>query len=368
MPETSQITSQPHHLSVIIPLYNEVESVAPLLENVHSALSDYPFPWELVLVDDGSRDGTVRALQSLQRTYGDHVRVVELQRNFGQTAAMQAGIDVARGDVLVTLDGDLQNDPKDIPRLVTRLLDEDLDLVAGWRHNRKDGLWLRKIPSRIANRLIGKITQVQIHDYGCTLKAYRTAVIRSVRLYGEMHRFIPAWVAAYTQPERIKEEPVNHHARQFGQSKYTLSRTFRVILDLLSVFFFLRFLNRPGHFFGKIGLYMGGLGSLILGYLLVIKVCFGASIGQRPLLMLGILLVLMAAQFLTTGILSEMLTRTYYSSGDHKSYAIRQTASCAQPSDWKTTGKTAASATPDRHTTETTSTTATPDWKTTGKA
>lgn len=339
MQNNERITHQPHELSIVVPLYNEEENVAPLLNEVHNALANYPFPWEILLVDDGSRDRTVRFIRDGRAQYGNHVRLVELQRNFGQTAAMQAGIDEARGDVVVTMDGDLQNDPIDIPWLVKRLLDENLDLVTGWRHKRKDGLWLRKIPSKIANRLIGKITQVQIHDYGCTLKAYRASVIHSVRLYGEMHRFIPAWVAACTSPDRIREEPVNHHPRQFGQSKYTLSRTFRVILDLLSVFFFLRFVNRPGHFFGKIGLYMGGLGSIMLSYLFVIKVFFGASIGQRPLLLLGVLLVLMAGQFLTTGVLSEMLTRTYYSSGEHKSYYIRPGTSedAKHNASWKTT-------------------------------
>jgi glycosyltransferase involved in cell wall biosynthesis len=189
------------------------------------------------------------------------VRVVALMRNFKQTAAMQAGLDAARGDVIVTMDGDLQNDPIDIPRMVGRLLREDLDLVAGWRKNRKDGMILRKIPSKIANRLIARITGVHLQDYGCSLKAFRATAIKNVRLYGEMHRFIPAWLATVTTPRKIAQEVVTHHARMFGESKYGISRTFRVILDLIFVYFFMRFRTRPGHFFGGIGLGLGALGS-----------------------------------------------------------------------------------------------------------
>lgn len=323
MASDNEITSIPHSLSIVIPLFNEEENVAPLCKAVHDVFESYPHAWELLLVDDGSHDQTDANLKKAREEYGTHLRIVTLQRNYGQTAAMQAGIDMARGDVIATLDGDLQNDPSDIPRLVKKLLDEDLDLVTGWRKDRKDGLWLRKIPSRIANRLIGRITQVQVHDYGCSLKIYRTSVIRHVRLYGEMHRFIPAWIAANTSPSRIKEEVVKHHPRQFGTSKYNIFRTFRVILDLLSVYFFMRFMNRPGHFFGKIGLYMGTAGILLLMWLGFVKVVLGEDIGTRPLLFLAILLTVMSVQFLTTGILSEMMTRTYYASGEHKSYAIR---------------------------------------------
>lgn len=317
-------------LSLVIPLYNEQDNVQPLLDNIHSALAEYPVPWELVLVDDGSSDGTDRRLREIAPRFGAHVRVLSLQRNFGQTAAMQAGIDAARGLVIATLDGDLQNDPRDIPRMVKRLLDEELDLLVGWRKNRKDNLWLRKVPSRIANRLIGRITQVELHDYGCSLKVYRASVIKNVRLFGEMHRFIPAWVAVQTSPARIKEEVVNHHARQFGESKYGIGRTFRVLVDLVSVYFFMRFLSRPGHFFGRIGLAFGAIGSLMLTYLAVLKFILGEDIGTRPMLLTGVLLVLMAIQFLTTGVLGELLARTYFASGAcpyivrHDSGATRQ--------------------------------------------
>lgn len=326
----------PHRLSVVIPLYNEVENVTPLVARMHEALAEYAHPWELILVNDGSRDGTAPALDTAAQEYGAHVRVVHLQRNFGQTAAMQAGIDTARGDVIVTLDGDLQNDPEDIPRLVARLLNEDLDLVAGWRKNRQDTLMMRKIPSRIANRLIGRITGVRIHDYGCSLKAYRGDVIRQVRLYGEMHRFIPAWMAAYTQPERIQEEVVAHHPRTRGTSKYGISRTFRVLLDLLVVFFFMRYNARPGHFFGLVGMVFGALGGAALGYLFILKL-LGESIGTRPLLITGVLLVLMSAQFLSIGIISEMLTRIYYLSSEHRAYTVRnrQALEIAEDAAWK---------------------------------
>ena len=317
----------PHRLSLVVPLYNEQDNVEPLLAGIHAALADYPMPWELIVVDDGSSDGTHERLRDAASRWGRHVRVLELQRNFGQTAAMQAGIDAARGEVIATLDGDLQNDPADIPRLVGRLLSEDLDLVVGWRRNRQDNVWLRTIPSRIANRLIGNITQVRLHDYGCSLKVYRATVIKEVRLYGEMHRFIPAWMSVRTAPQRIREEVVNHRARVHGESKYGISRTFRVLVDLLSVYFFLRFLTRPGHFFGRIGLVSGGLGTLLLGWLFAQKLLLGANIGTRPLLLVAVLLVLMGVQFLTTGVLSELITRTYFASSASRPYVIRSVGS-----------------------------------------
>jgi glycosyltransferase involved in cell wall biosynthesis len=329
-------TAIAHRLSVVIPMYNEQESVAPLLARVHEALADYRYPWELVVVDDGSSDDTVARLRDEIARHGKHVRVVQLQRNFGQTAAMQAGIDAARGDVIATLDGDLQNDPADIPQMVKRLLDEDLDLVAGWRQNRQDNL-LRKIPSRIANRLIRRITQVDLHDYGCSLKIFRADVIKHVRLYGEMHRFIPAWTATHTTPARIKEEVVRHHARQYGKSKYGIGRTFRVILDLLAVYFFMRYRSKPGHFFGKIGIVFGALGALGLAYLAYAKFGLGEDIGQRPLLLISVLFVMLAVQMITTGVMSELISRTYYEGSDVKSYTVRnaQELTSAVTTDWK---------------------------------
>lgn len=329
-------TLVPHRLSVVIPMYNEQESVAPLLARVHEALADYQYPWELVIVDDGSSDSTVARLREEARRYGKHVRLVQLQRNFGQTAAMQAGIDTARGDVIATLDGDLQNDPADIPHMVKRLLEDDLDLVAGWRQNRQDNL-LRTIPSRIANRLIRRITQVNLHDYGCSLKIFRSDVIKHVRLYGEMHRFIPAWTATHTTPARIKEEVVRHHARQYGQSKYGIGRTFRVILDLLAVYFFMRYRSKPGHFFGKIGFVFGALGATGLAYLSYVKIILGENIGQRPLLLISVLFVMLAVQMITTGVMSELISRTYYESSDIKSYTVRnaQESVSVLANEWK---------------------------------
>ncbi len=303
--------SPSHRLSVVVPMYDEKDNVDPMLDAIQAALAAYPAHWELVVVDDGSRDGTGPALQRHASRLGEHVRVVRLLRNYGQAAAMQAGIDAARGDVIVTMDGDLQNDPRDIPRLVARLLDEDLDLVAGRRQRRQDGLLLRRLPSMLANRLIRRTTGLEFQDLGCSLKAFRASVLRGVRLYGEMHRFIPAWLATVTSPDRMAEEPVTHHGRTRGKSKYGLSRTFRVLLDLLAVFFFLRFRARPGHFFGGLGLLVLGAGTGILGYLGALKLT-GESIGGRPLLSLGFFCVIGGLQFLTTGVLAELLVRVYF--------------------------------------------------------
>ncbi len=322
-------------LSVIIPLYQEAENVAPMVERVHQGLAGYPYPWELILVDDGSCDATPQRLAQAARHHGEHVRVIRFRRNFGQTAAMQAGFDAARGALIATLDGDLQNDPADIPRLLDELLERDLDLLQGWRQRRQDALIIRKIPSRIANRLIGKVTGVRLHDYGCSLKVYRAEVIKEVRLYGEMHRFIPVWVASVTSPARIGESVVSHQARQFGESKYGISRTFRVLLDLLAAFFFLRFGGRPGHFFGSIGLGFGALGSLLMAHLLMVKFVFGANIGQRPLLFIAILLLVASVQLLTTGVLAEMLARTFFASAGRTHYGIVSAVS-AQGNGWKT--------------------------------
>lgn len=299
-------------LSVVIPMYREQDNVKPMLEGVHSGLADYPGSWELIVVDDGSTDETGLRLVKSAHEYGPHVRILRFARNHGQTAAMQAGIDAARGSVIATLDGDLQNDPADIPRLVEEMLDQDLDLLAGKRSNRQDAWLSRKLPSKIANRIIGRVTGVRITDYGCSLKVYRASVIKQVRLYGEMHRFIPVWAAMVTSPHRISESPVSHSARQFGSSNYGISRTFRVILDLLTVSFFLRYQARPGHFFGSLGLILGTVGGLMMAYLAVVKFGFGQDIGDRPLFLISILLLVFSMQFITTGIVSEMLTRIFY--------------------------------------------------------
>jgi glycosyltransferase involved in cell wall biosynthesis len=304
-------TSSPS-LSVVIPMYREQDSVAPMVARVHEGLAAYPGPWELICVDDGSQDETGRRLLAEAAKYGPHVRVIRFARNHGQTMAMQAGIDAARGEVIATLDGDLQNDPADIPRMVAEMQQRDLDLLAGYRANRQDAWMSRKLPSKIANRLIARVTGVNIRDYGCSLKVYRARVIKEVRLYGEMHRFIPVWAAMVTSPARIGETAVGHSARQFGESKYGISRTFRVILDLLTVFFFLRFRARPGHFFGSIGLAFGFLGSAAMAYLAVVKFVLGQPIGGRPLFLVAVLLLVFSIQFLTTGVLAEMMSRIFY--------------------------------------------------------
>lgn len=327
-----------HTLSVVVPMYNEAENVEPLLDRIHLALGPYPWPWEVVLVDDGSSDATPAELARCATQFGPHVRVVELMRNFKQTAAMQAGLDAARGSVIVTMDGDLQNDPIDIPRMVKRLLTEDLDLVAGWRKDRQDGLLLRKIPSRIANRLIARLTGVHLRDYGCSLKVFRGSAIKNVRLYGEMHRFIPAWLATVTTPRRIAQEVVTHHARVFGQSKYGISRTFRVVLDLIFVYFFMRFRTRPGHFFGGIGIGLGAMGGLILTYLAAVKLFLGEPIGTRPLLFGGFFLVIAGVQMVTSGVLAELLARVYYESGTSRPYLARPVADLAEDDGWRKPG------------------------------
>jgi glycosyltransferase involved in cell wall biosynthesis len=311
-----------HRLSLVVPMYNEVDNAAPMIDAVQAALADYPWPWELIVVDDGSVDGTGRALDRRAREVGPHVRILHLARNFRQTAAMQAGIDAARGDVIATMDGDLQNDPADIPHLVARLLDEDLDMVAGWRRERQDGFLLRRLPSILANRLIRRVSGLEFQDLGCSLKVFRGSVLRQVRLYGEMHRFIPAWLATVTSPARLAEEPVRHHARQAGKSKYGAGRTPRVLLDLLAVHFFLRFGTRPGHFFGGIGLVLGLTGGLMLAYLGVLKLQ-GLDIGTRPLLSLAFFLVLGGVQLLTTGVLAELVMRVYFDVGRARPYRVR---------------------------------------------
>jgi glycosyltransferase involved in cell wall biosynthesis len=318
-------------LSLVVPMYNEEDNVLPLVTQVQAAMTASPWPWQLILVDDGSGDRTAERIREAVAGCPERIGAVLLRRNFGQTAAMQAGIDLAAGNIIATMDGDLQNSPHDIVRMVRRLLDEDLDLLVGWRRARQDNLWFRKVPSWCANRLIGAVTGVRLHDYGCSLKILRTSVIREVRLYGEMHRFIPTWMATVTSPERIREEPVSHFPRVHGQSKYGLSRTFRVLLDLLSMHFFARYRASPGHFFGRIGLACGFGGAAALAWLAWQKLMEGESIANRPLLMLGVLLVVIGAQFICTGIVTEMLARTYYEASGRRTYLVREILGGAPP-------------------------------------
>ena len=317
-------TANPIALSLVVPVFNEEDSVGPLIERITSSMAGFAGAWELILIDDGSTDATLVNARAYLKRDGLTLRLVELQRNFGQTAAMQAGIDAATGRLIATMDGDLQNDPKDIPAMVAELERRDLDLLVGWRKDRQDGLFLRKIPSWCANYLIGRITGVKLHDYGCSLKIYRAEIIKQVKLMGEMHRFIPAWVAGVVPSSRIGEMVVTHHSRAHGKSKYGISRTFRVILDLLSVMFFMRYKARPGHFFGSLGLGLGALSFLILFWLFIDKFLLGDDIGARPLLLVGIVLLLSSVQMITTGILAEMIARTYYRDDASPNYIVRK--------------------------------------------
>jgi glycosyltransferase involved in cell wall biosynthesis len=307
------------YVSIVVPLYNEEENIPELYDEINGVVVTNKLDAEIVFVDDGSSDRTVERLMEVSAG-NDRVVIVRFRRNFGQTAAMSAGIDYSSGEVIVTLDGDLQNDPAEIPRMLEKL-NEGYDLVAGWRKNRQDRVLSRKIPSMLANRLISKTTKVQLHDYGCTLKAIKADVAKNIHLYGEMHRFIPALAAELGV--KIAELPVNHRARKHGTSKYGISRTFRVLLDLLTVKFFLGYSTRPLHMFGMMGFVSGGLGSLILALMFFERVFLGNPIGNRPMLLLGALLFLIGLQFVCFGLLAEILVRTYHESQSKRIYTVR---------------------------------------------
>jgi glycosyltransferase involved in cell wall biosynthesis len=306
-------------ISVVVPIFNEEESLAILVEELHAALRPTGKNYELVLVDDGSTDSSWALLEKLADS-DEALHLVRFRRNFGQTAAMQAGLDAARGNYVVTIDADLQNDPADIPMMLGRL-DEGYDLVAGWRKSRKDSFLNRKLPSLIANRIISAATKVRLHDFGCTLKVMTSDVAKELRLYGEMHRFIPAvasWVGA-----RILELPVNHRARRFGTTKYGIGRTLRVVLDLITVRFIQQYLGRPMQVFG-----LGGLFCLMIGFgtctwLAVEKIAFGARLSDRPLLLLGVLLIVVGLQLLSLGLVADVVSRTYFESQNKRPYNVR---------------------------------------------
>ena len=305
-------------LSVVVPLFNEEASLEPLVDQLLAALRPLGLEFELVLVDDGSRDQTPSLLATLANRVPELVAVV-LRRNYGQTAAMAAGFDTSRGAVIVTLDGDLQNDPADIPVLLGRL-QEGYDLVSGWRHQRQDATLSRLLPSRVANALIARVTGVRLHDYGCSLKAYRREVLDDLNLYGELHRFLPA--LASIEGARIAEVKVRHHPRRFGNSNYGIDRTVRVLMDLLTVWFMKRFLTRPMHVFGFGGLAAVGLGALIVLWLIAQKL-MGAEIGGRPLLLMGLLSFLTGVQLVCFGLLAELQMRTYHESQNRPIYRVR---------------------------------------------
>lgn len=307
-------------ISVVVPIYNEVESLSHLIDAIATTLKRDRLDYEIICVDDGSTDGSTEMLRQLARNRSD-LRAVLLRRNYGQTPAMAAGFQYARGRVIVTLDGDLQNDPTDIPKLIAKL-DEGYDLVSGWRKQRQDDALTRLLPSKIANWLIGRVTGVKLHDYGCSLKAYRTELVADMNLYGELHRFLPA--LAYIEGARITELPVCHHARRYGKSKYGLGRTFRVVMDLLTIYFIKKFLTKPMHGFGLLGLISIVLGTVLGGYLTFLKLGLGQSIGNRPLLILAVLLFLTGVQLFSFGLLAELVMRTYHESQKRPIYRVRE--------------------------------------------
>lgn len=303
-------------LSVVVTVMNEEENIKPLLAAIRSALSS--FDYEVILVDDGSTD---RTKQEILANADERVFLVELRKNYGQSTAMTAGIDYTRGKYVALLDGDLQNDPTDIPAMLALLIKEDWDVVAGNRKNRKDGFVLRKFPSKIANALIRRMTGVYIRDYGCTLKIFRREIAVELGLYGELHRFIP--VLAKLQGARITQVDVKHHARQFGKSKYGINRTFKVMSDLILMVFFRKYLQKPMHLFGTIGFISFGLGLLVNLYLLVLKI-MGHDIWGKPLLILGLILLLGGIQLITFGIIADINVRTYFESQNKKTYNVRK--------------------------------------------
>ena len=306
-------------VSMVIPLFNEEDNIETLHERITNVFTSLRVEYEVIYVDDGSTDKTLALLEDIQQR-DPGVVVLSLRRNFGQTAAFAAGFDFARGDIVVTMDGDLQNDPNDIPKFLELI--KDNDLVSGWRKKRKDHLFSRRLPSILANWLISKVTGVKLHDYGCSLKAYRRDVIKNLRLYGEMHRFIPAVASWYGV--RIAEVETVHHQRMRGKSKYGLSRTIKVVLDLITVKFLQSFSTKPLQFFGTIGIAGGFIGFLILLYLSIEKLIFSKQIGGRPLLLLGALLVIVGIQFIGMGLLGEMIVRVYHESQRKPIYAIKK--------------------------------------------
>ena len=312
------VDSRPY-LSLVVPVFNEEDNVLPLHKEITAVMNDLGLGYELIIIDDGSTDATFAHLQEIQQK-DPHTVIIRFRRNFGQTAALSAGFDHSRGDVVITLDGDLQNDPRDIPELLGKI--KEYDIVSGWRKNRQDKIFSRRLPSKVANRLISWVTGVKLKDYGCTLKAYRRDVVKTIKLYGEMHRFIPA--IASGMGITYCEIPTNHRPRQFGKTKYHISRTVRVILDLMTVKFMLTYNTRPLHVFGTLGIAVGFTGFLICLYLSVLKLAFGQSIGGRPLLLLGILLIVLSAFLIILGLIGEILVRIYYETQNKPIYSIKE--------------------------------------------
>lgn len=315
-------------LSIVIPVYNEFDSLDTLHQSIHSTLGKLPeLTWEVVYVDDGSSDNSYQKLTSLAQEDPEHVIVVGFRRNFGQTAAIAAGIDHSKGEIIILMDADLQNDPQDIPTMLEEI-HQGYDVVSGWRKNRQDAFITRTLPSRIANWLISTVTGVHLHDYGCTLKAYRREVLTGFRLYGEMHRFIPAY--ATSVGAKLIEIPVHHHARKFGKTKYGLMRTFKVILDLFTVKFLLSYANKPIYLFGGMGTSLIVVSSAILLFLFIRRVWFGISVLQSPFFSMSIMFVILGFQSILMGLIAELLVRTYHESQHKPTYTIRQILKAGQ--------------------------------------
>lgn len=310
-------------LSIIIPVYNEEENLPLVFDAIHASIAGYSkeLQWEMIYVDDGSKDQSLDVLMKLYEKDSEHMRVVELRRNFGQTAAIAAGIDHALGEIVVMLDADMQNDPADIPMMLEKL-NEGYDVVSGWRKDRQDTYLSRTLPSHLANSLISKVTGVNLHDYGCTLKAYRREVITGFRLYGEMHRFIPVYANRFGA--KIIEVPVRHHARKFGKAKYGLERTFKVILDLFTVKFLISYSNKPIYLFGGFGVVLMGLSALVLLYLFIRRTFFMIGVTQSPLFLISTVTGLMGFQSILLGLISELLVRTYHESQGKPIYNVKK--------------------------------------------
>jgi len=308
------------NLSLIIPVYNEQDNLPMLFEALYATMNSLGKTWEVILVDDGSRDKSLSILQEYAAKDKDHVRVISFRRNFGQTAAIAAGLDYSQGDIIILLDADMQNDPSDIPMLLAKL-DEGYDLVSGWRKQRKDNAITRNLPSMMANKLISMVTGVELHDYGCTLKAYRRPVLEGFRLYGEMHRFIP--VFASSVGARITEVVVNHHPRRFGKTKYGLERTVKVVLDLFTVKFLVSFSSKPIYLFGGTGLGLMVISALTMLYLFIRRIFFLVGVTGSPLFQTSTMLFILGFQSMLMGLIAELLVRTYHESQRKTTYTVR---------------------------------------------
>jgi len=307
-------------LSVVIPIYNEKESIAKLYKKLDKTLSGMNLEYEVLLIDDGSTDGTLDELVKIHNKNKSY-KIISFRKNFGQTSAISAGFDFTSGKIVITLDADLQNDPSDIPILLKKL-NKGYDIVSGWRVNRKDRAVTRKFPSMVANRLISKLTGVHLHDYGCTLKAYRREVIENIDLYGEMHRYIPAiasWMGV-----RVAEVPVRHHSRKYGKSKYGFSRTIKVILDIITVKFLLSYSQRPIQIFGLLGLFSSAVGFIMTVYLIIMRIFFNQSLSERPLFILSIFMIFIGIQLITMGLLAEVLMRVHHEVQNRPTYVIKE--------------------------------------------